>query len=58
MARIDIEWIAVEVLKSCIRVLKKDFPIDRKNPFREPTKKELAKHSALIRKQRRKSMGE
>jgi hypothetical protein len=58
MARIDREWLTVEALKKSFELLKNAFPIKQKNPFRNPTKKELAKHSALIRKQRRKSMGE
>lgn len=58
MTRIDREWITIESLKTVSRVLKNAFVIQRKHPFRNPTKKELAKHSALIRKQRRKSMGE
>jgi hypothetical protein len=58
MTRIDREWLTAEALKVCAKVLKNAFPIKQKNPFRNPTKKELAKHSALIRKQRRKSMRE
>jgi hypothetical protein len=58
MTRIDREWLTVEALKVVSRTLKNAFPIKQKNPFRNPTKKELAKHSALIRKQRHKSMGE
>jgi hypothetical protein len=57
-SKIDREWLTVEALKVCAKVLKNVFPIKQKNPFRNPTKKELAKHSALIRKQRHKSIGE
>jgi hypothetical protein len=53
MTKIDREWLIVESLKVVNRVLKNAFVIDRKNPFRNPTKKELAKHSKLIEKQRR-----
>jgi len=53
MTRIDREWLTVEALKVCNRMLKNVFVIDRKNPFRNPTKKELQKHLKLIKKQRR-----
>jgi len=53
MARIDREWITIEALKVANRVLKNSFTIDRKNPFRIPTKKELSRHPKLIEKQRR-----
>jgi hypothetical protein len=53
MARIDREWLTIEALKVVNRVLKNTFAIDRKNPFRNPTKKELSRHSKLIEKQRR-----
>jgi hypothetical protein len=53
MARIDREWITVEALKVVNKVLRNTFDIQRKNPFRNPTKKELAKHPKLIEKQRR-----
>jgi hypothetical protein len=53
MARIDREWLTVEALKVCNQVLKNAFVIDRKNSFRNPTKKELSKHSKVIKKQRR-----
>lgn len=53
MSRIDREWITIEALKVVNRVLRNAFVIERKNPFRNPTKKELAKHPKLIEKQRR-----
>jgi hypothetical protein len=53
MTKIDREWLTVEALKVVNKVLVNSFPIDRKNPFRNPTKKELAKHPKLIEKQRR-----
>jgi hypothetical protein len=53
MARIDREWITIEALKVVNTVLKNSFTIGRKNPFRNPTKKELSRHPKLIEKQRR-----
>jgi len=54
MSKIDKEWIIVEALKVVKLVLTKENTMaERKNPFRLPTKKEQAKHSKLIKKQRR-----
>jgi hypothetical protein len=55
--RLDREWIQVEALKVVLRVLKNAPVIERKNPFIDPTVKELAKHPKLLRKQRLRTMG-
>jgi hypothetical protein len=56
--RIDRERMIFDAMKVVARVLNGAFVIERKNPIRQPTVKELAKHPKLLRKQRRKSMGE
>ena len=56
--RIDREQMTIEALQVINRVLRNAPKLERKNPFRAPTKKELDKHPKLIRKQRRLSMGE
>jgi hypothetical protein len=56
--RIDRERMILDAMKVVNRVLKNAPVIERKNPFRQPTVKELAKHPKLLRKQRRNCMGE
>ena len=58
--RIDREKMILEAMQIARSILTKSNVkrIERKNPFRAPTKKELAKHPKLIEKQRRLSMGE
>ena len=58
--RIDRERMTIDALNVIKRLLTKSdvMVIERKNPFRHPTKKELAKHPRLLRKQRRLSMEE
>jgi hypothetical protein len=54
MARLDRDYVIIEALKVVKHVLtKENTMVERKNPFRSPTKKELAKHPKLIEKQRR-----
>ena len=58
--RIDKERMIIETLQVIKRMLTRSqvTKMERKNPFRQPTKKELDKHPKLIRKQRRLSMGD
>jgi len=56
--RIDRERMILDAMKIVARVLNGAFVIERKNPIRRPTVKELAKHPKLLRKQRLKTMGE
>lgn len=60
MMRIDRERMTIDALNVIKRLLTKSgvTVIERKNPFRQPTKKEMDKHPKLLRKQRRISMGE
>ena len=53
--RIDRERMILEALQVVSRVLQrgKAEKLERKNPFRRPTKKELDKHPTLLSKQRR-----
>jgi hypothetical protein len=44
-------------MKVVARVLNGAFVVDRKNPIRQPTIKEMAKHPKLLRKQRLKTKG-
>lgn len=58
--RIDRERMIIDALRVVRSVLMKNKAqrMQRQNPFRLPTKKELDKHPKLMAKQRRKSMGE
>jgi hypothetical protein len=56
--RIDRERMILDALKVVQRVLKNVPVIERKNAFRVPTVKELAKHPKLLRKRRLRTMGE
>jgi hypothetical protein len=56
--RIDRERMIFDAMKVVQRVLRNAPAIERKNPFRRPTAKELVKHPKLLRKQRRNSLGE
>jgi hypothetical protein len=47
-----------DAMKVVQRVLRNAPVIERKNPFRHPTVKELVKHPKLLRKQRLRIMGE
>jgi hypothetical protein len=54
MARLDRDYVIIEALKVVKYVLmKENTMVERKNPFRMPTKKEQLKHRKLIKKQRR-----
>ena len=56
--RIDRERMILDAMKVVDRVLRNAPMIERKNPIRQPTVKELTKHPKLLRKQRLKTMGE
>ena len=58
--RIDRERMILEAMQIARSILTKSNVkrIERKNPFRVPTKKELDKHPKLICKQRRLSKGD
>jgi len=51
--RIDRERMILDAMKVCQKMLANAMKIERKNPIRNPTKKELAKHPKLLSKQRR-----
>jgi hypothetical protein len=43
----------LDAMKVCQKVLANAMKIERKNPIRNPTKKELDRHPKLMKKQRR-----
>jgi len=51
--RIDRERMILDAMKVCQKLLASAMKIERKNPIRQPTKKELDRHPKLMRKQRR-----